>query len=154
MNRTLRKLLWITTLSTLAAGNALAEHVRIANAWVRATVPGQTVAGAYMQISASDSARLIAATSPRAPRVELHETRMDGNMMRMRPAGALRLTRGEVVTLKPGGLHFMLVNLARPIREGEAIPLELVVERNGKRETIAVVATARGVGARHEEHAH
>lgn len=137
----------------LATGSARAEHVRVANAWLRATVPGQTVAGAYMEIRASDAARLIEASSPRAPRVELHETRMDGNIMRMRPVTAVRMKRGEVVTLKPGGLHFMLVNLSRPLREGETVPLELIVERGGKRETVAVLATVRGVGA-HGTHHH
>mgnify|MGYP001075029431 CR=1 FL=1 len=132
---------------------AHAGHVRVVDAWVRATVPGQSVAGAYMEIRSDADGRLLRASSPLAPRVELHEMRMDGAVMRMRPVAAVALKGGETVQLKPGGLHLMLVDLARPIREGEKIPLTLVVERGGKQENVSVTAVARTGGhAAHHRH--
>jgi copper(I)-binding protein len=120
---------------------------------VRTTVPGQNVAGAYMELHADADARLLRASSPRVPRVELHEMRMDGTVMRMRPITAVALKGGEKVDLKPGGLHLMLVGLAQPIREGEKIPLTLVVERGGQQENVSVTAVARAGGhAAHHRH--
>ncbi|HSO47881.1 MAG TPA: copper chaperone PCu(A)C, partial [Rhizobiaceae bacterium] len=88
-------------------------------------------------------ARLVSASSPAVPRVEMHEMRMDGDVMRMREVKAIDLPKGKTVSLEPGGFHIMLMNLPQPIAAGDVIPLTLVVESDGKRQTVEVKAEAR-----------
>lgn len=122
---------------------AWAANISITEAWARATMPGQKVSGAYMRIQSDADARLVSASSPAVPRVEMHEMRMDGDVMRMREVKAIELPKGKTVSLEPGGYHIMLMNLTKPIAAGEIIPLILTVESGGTQQTIEVKAEAR-----------
>jgi len=73
---------------------------------------------------------------------------LDNNVMRMRAVTALDLPAGRAVELKPGGYHVMLMDLKQQVKEGEVVPVTLVVEAGGKRETIEVKATVRAPTAR------
>ena len=122
---------------------AWAANISVTDVWARATMPGQKVSAAYMQIQSDADARLIGASSPAVPRVEMHEMKMDGEVMRMREVKAIDLPKGKAVKLQPGGLHIMLMNLPKPIAAGESIPLILTVESDGKQQTVEVNAEAR-----------
>jgi len=137
----------IAAAASLAAQAAWAANISVTGAWARATVPGQPVSGAYMQIQSDVDARLIGASSPAVPRVEVHEMKMDGGVMRMREVKAIELPKGKMVSLQPGGLHIMLMNLPKPIAAGDVVPLTLVVESDGKQQTVEVKAEARAMGA-------
>lgn len=138
-------------LASAASLPAWAANVSVTDAWARATMPGQKVSAAYMQIRADAPARLLSATSPVVPRVEVHEMKMDGGVMRMRQLQAIELPAGKTVSLEPGGLHIMLMNLPKPIAAGDVIPLTLVIESGGAQQTVEVKAEARapGKGAMH-----
>jgi len=135
---------------------AWAANISVTNAWARATMPGQKVSGAYMQIQSDADARLVGASSPAVPRVEVHEMKMDGDVMRMREVKAIDLPKGKTVSLEPGGFHIMLMNLPKPIAAGEIIPLILTVESGGKQQTVEVKAEARSPmgGAMPTQHHH
>ncbi len=139
-----------TTLAALILGlaslPAWAADVTVSDAWARATMPGQKVSAAYMRIVASEDARLVSASSSVVPRVEIHEMKMDGSVMRMREVKALDLPKGKTVSLEPGGYHIMLMNLAKPIAAGDRVPLSLVIESGGARQTVEVQAEARTPG--------
>ena len=122
---------------------AWAANISITDGWARATMPGQKVSGAYMKIQSDADARLISASSTAVPRVEVHEMKMDGDVMRMREVQAIELPKGKTVSLEPGGYHIMLMNLPKPIAAGEMIPLTLVVESGGKQQTVDVKVEAR-----------
>ncbi len=129
------------------AGPALAQ-VEVKDAWVRGTVAQQQATGAFMQLRAAEDLRLVQVQSPVAGVVEIHEMKMDGGVMRMRPITALDLPASRTVELKPGGYHVMLMDLKQPLAEGETVPLTLTVEsRGGKRSTVEVKATVRPLGA-------
>ncbi len=136
----------------LASLQAMAANVSVSDAWARATMPGQKVSGAYMQITSDADARLVGVSSPAVPRVEVHEMKMDGDVMRMREVKAVELPKGKAVALEPGGFHIMLMNLPKPIAAGETIPLTLVIESGGKRQTVEVKAEARAPGAMQHHH--
>jgi len=144
----------VTTLAALAAPSVWAVNVSVTDVWARATVPGQPVSGAYMKIQADADARLISASSPLIPQVEVHEMKMDGDVMRMREVQALDLPKGKTVSLQPGGYHLMLMNLKQPIVAGEMVPLTLVIESGGKRQNVDVKAEARAAGSSAMPHAH
>src|SRR3954471_10613357 len=80
---------------------AAAQSVKVSNAWVRATAPGQKTAGAYVELTSPTAAALVAAGSPAAGRVELHTMSMDGGIMRMRQVPRIELPAGETVRLGP-----------------------------------------------------
>jgi copper(I)-binding protein len=139
-----------TGLFTAALASPAFAQVKIDDPWVRATVPQQKVTGAFMRITSAQDARLVSAQSPLAGKVEIHEMVTDKDVMKMRPVAAVELPAGKTVELKPGGLHMMLFDLVRPAREGETVPLSLVVEgKDGKRATIEIAAPVRPLQAMH-----
>ncbi len=138
----------------IAASLPAAAGVSITDVWARATMPGQKVSGAYMKIVSDSDAKLVAAASAAVPRVEMHEMKMDGDVMRMREVKAIDLPKGKPVSLEPGGYHIMLMNLKQPIKPGERIPLTLTFESGGKRQTVDVEATARAPGTGAMPHGH
>ena len=117
----------------LAWAGASHAQVQVKDAWARPAVQGQTATGAFMSLTSSDGARLIGASSPVAGVVEIHEMVMDGNVMKMRAIPGLDLPPGRSVELKPGGYHVMLMDLKRPLKVGERVPVELRLETRDKR---------------------
>jgi copper(I)-binding protein len=117
---------------------ALAQ-VEVKDAWMRATVPHQKAAGAFMRLTAAQTMRVVEVTSPVAAVAEIHEMKLVDNVMRMRPVAALDLPAGQAVELKPGGHHVMLQDLKQTIKEGDVVPLTLVLEgSDGKRTNVDV----------------
>ena len=135
--------IFLIAFGVLGCQTGWANHVVVSKAWIRPTVPGQTVAGAYLNITAKEAARLIAVRSPVSPSVQIHWMQMDGDMMRMRQVQALDLPKNTPVSLKPGGYHLMLMKLKKPIHAGDKIPLTLIIETQGKRELLTVKAIAQ-----------
>ncbi|QDF97509.1 hypothetical protein CJ010_13675 [Azoarcus sp. DD4] len=145
-NRTIAGLC-VALVATVVSATALAQ-VSVSEPWVRATVPQQKATGAFMQLTAAEDAKLVEVRSPAAKVVEVHEMAMEGNVMKMRAIPALALPAGKPVALKPGGYHVMLIDLVAPVKEGETVPLTLVVEgKDGKRTTVDVAATVRPLNA-------
>lgn len=137
----------LITLAALAfaAAAAPAQTTVVVDPWVRGVVAQQKATGMFARITSVNGGRLVAGSSPVAGVVEIHEMRMDGDTMRMRalPNG-LELPAGQAVDLKPGGYHVMLMDLKQPLKDGQTVPVTLVVEgKDGKRETLEVKAVVR-----------
>ena len=130
-------------LAALISLPAWAANISVTDAWARTTVPGQKVSGGYFQIMSDVDARLIGVSSAVVPRVEMHEMRMDGGVMRMRELEGLTITAGGRVVLAPGGTHLMLMGLSAPLRVGEKIPVTLRFARGGERTVIFEVREPR-----------
>jgi len=118
----------VASLCLLAAATLAQAQVTIQDPWVRGTVPKQQASGAFMQLSASKDTRLIAAQSPVAHVVEIHEMLMDNNIMKMRQIPGLDIVPGRVLELKPGGFHIMLIELKQQLKGGDVVPITLVFE--------------------------
>jgi len=144
----------------LLAATAAHAQVTVQDAWVRASVPNQKATGAFMRLNAAKDTRLVSVSSPAAPLAEIHEMKMEGDVMKMREVPAVELPAGKAVELKPGGYHVMLMDLPKPVKEGDTVPITLVFEgKDGKRESMEVKAQARGVSASqapagHGDHKH
>ena len=126
-----------------AAGLPTWAQVTVQDPWVRGTVAQQKGTGMFARITAAQPARLVSASSPAAGVVEIHEMLMQGDVMRMRAIPGLDLPAGKTVEFKPGGLHFMLIDLKQPLEPGKTVPVTLVVETGGKRESIEVKVPVR-----------
>jgi len=146
------KVLMLAAVGALSIQAAWAANISVTDAWARATMPGQQVSGAYMRIQSDADARLVSVSSPAVPRVEVHEMKMDGEVMRMREVKAIDLPKGKTVSLEPGGFHIMLMNLPKPIAAGEVIPLTLTIESGGKQQTVEVKAEARAPNQTMQHH--
>ena len=102
--------------------------VAVDGAWARASVQGQKATGAFMRLTAAETTRLVRAESPVAGVVEVHEMKMEGDVMKMRAVPGLDLPAGKAVDLKPGGYHVMLMDLKAPLAKGANVPLTLVFQ--------------------------
>lgn len=123
-------------------------EVSVKDAWVRATVPQQKATGAFLQIQSSTDVRLVEVQTMAAGIAEIHEMKMDNNVMKMRSLEYLDLPAGKLVEFKPGSFHLMLMDLKAQIKPGDAITLTLIVEsKDKKRETIEVKAKARALNS-------
>ena len=116
-------------LTTVCAVSAFAQNVTVTDAWARATVQGQKATGAFMKITAKDNAKLVGVSSPVAGVAEIHEMKMDKDVMRMAalPNG-LDLPAGKAVELKPGSYHVMLMDLKAPLVKDTTVPLTLTLQ--------------------------
>jgi copper(I)-binding protein len=122
----------------LMAASALAQ-VTVKDPWIRATVPAAKSTGAFMQLQSAQDARLVEVRSSVAGIVEIHEMKMDGQMMKMHAVDGVDLPAGKPVALASGGYHVMLMDLKRQLKDGEQVPVTLVIQRKGKKpETVEV----------------
>ena len=121
------KVLLTFTALLLSCGTVFAQVVEVKDAWVRTSVQGQKATGAFMKITAKDGARLVAASSPVAGVTEVHEMKMEGDVMRMRELkDGLDLPAGKTIELKPGGFHVMLMDLKTALPKDTTVPLTLM----------------------------
>jgi periplasmic copper chaperone A len=117
----------ITTLAALTAIGAHAQTVAVKDAWVRTSVQGQTATGAFMTLTARDDSRLVGVSTPVAGVTEVHEMKMEGDIMKMRAVqGGLLLPAGKAVELKPGSYHLMLMDLKAALPKDSTVPMTLV----------------------------
>ena len=106
--------------------HAQTQQIDVKNAWVRTAVPGQSATGAFMTITHKDGARLLRGASSAAGLVEIHEMKMEGDVMKMRalPQG-IELPAGKAVELAPGGYHLMLLDLKSALPKDATVPVTL-----------------------------
>lgn len=122
------KLEALTVIAALFCTTLYGQTVEIKDAWVRPAMPGQQATGAFMTITAKDGAKLVGLTTPVAGVAEVHEMKMEGDIMRMRAVqGGLDLPAGKAVALKPGGYHLMLMDLKGPLPKGGTVALTLLL---------------------------
>ncbi|WAJ29596.1 copper chaperone PCu(A)C [Antarcticirhabdus aurantiaca] len=141
-----------------AAHDYRAGSIAIDHPFARATLPGAAVGGAYMALrnDGTTADRLVAASTPAAERVEFHSMTMQGDVMRMTPIKAgIELPPGETVSVRPGGLHLMLVGLKAPLAQGTRVPMTLDFASGARVEVeLAVEAPNAGAGSAGAEHEH
>lgn len=149
------------------SGGSDVDTLTIADARAR-TTPAQATAGVvYVDLTSPvDDALVSASVDPSiAGAVELHETMtMDGDAgghqhgggsddesdatsatvdpaapMTMEPVEQIELPADETVSLEPGGLHAMLIDLAAPLSAGDTFTLTLTFAEAGEREVTVEV---------------
>lgn len=124
-------------LALLASVPANAEPVRagdiiVEQAWARATVPSAKTGAVYLTIrnGGTQADRVAAITAPVAGHAMGHETRRDGDVMKMQKA-PLTVPPGGALEMKPGGTHIMLMDLVGALKPGQEFPLTVTFEKAG-----------------------
>ncbi len=150
----------ITALCLLAAAAAQAQ-VEVTDAWARATGKGQKATGVFMNLTAKKATRLVGVKSALTPVTEVHEMKMDKDIMKMQAVKALDLPAGKTVSLKPGSYHVMLMDLKAPLAEGDHAVITLLFEDAAGVKTqqeVHAVAKKGAMGGQHKgkhgEHHH
>lgn len=122
------------TAPTVAASAApTGDALAIAEPWAAATPNGATVAAGYLVVNnpTANADTLVSVSSPRAARVEMHEMKMEGEMMRMRAVDTLEAPAGGALVLAPGGYHLMFIGIDAPFVEGQEAPVTLTFAKAG-----------------------
>lgn len=129
--------------------------LELSGGFSRATAPNAPVGGGYLTITNNGDSddRLIAASSPAAAEVQLHEMKMEGDVMKMTELeDGIAVPAGATVTLKPGGLHLMMMGLQSQLVEGESVKVTLTFERAGTVELCLAIESPAAQGpSGHEE---
>jgi periplasmic copper chaperone A len=121
--------------------------LEITHPWTRATPATAQTGGGFLTVTNKGTTpdRLIAARSPASNKVEIHEMKMDGNVMKMRELEkGLEIPAGATVMLKPGGYHIMFMGLKVPLAKDAKVPVTLVLEKAG---SIDIELKVEAIGA-------
>lgn len=126
--------------------------LEISGGYSRATLPNAPVGAGYITITNKGTAddTLVSATSPVAGATQIHEMKMEGDVMKMNelPDG-LVVPAGQSVMLAPGGLHIMFMDLKEQLIEGSEIPVTLTFANAG---TIEIKLVVGSINADEPEH--
>ncbi|MDX9663848.1 copper chaperone PCu(A)C [Pseudomonas sp. P5_152] len=132
--------------SLLGLALQASAQTQVDDAWVRATVAGQQATGAFMTLTASTDSKLLGVQSPAAKIVQVHQSTMKNDVMSMQPVESVALPAGKAVSFDPHGYHVMLIDLVAQVKEGDSVPLTLIVENaKGEKESIEVKAPVRAL---------
>src|SRR3990170_2881400 len=124
------------------SASANGVNIQILDPWVQAAPPNVKVLAAYLEIknNGEKPQLLVNVSSPAFDQVGIHRSVMHGNMAHMEHLKELAIPHHASVTLKPGGLHFMLMDAKKPLRVGDSVPMTLTFKNGDK---VAVAATVR-----------
>jgi copper(I)-binding protein len=133
-----RRILLLSLAALGLAAPAFGQETRVGDlviteAWSRAAGRGHNGA-AFLTITNRGNRpdQLLSASSPEAGAIQVHESREEGGAMRMRETGPVEIPPGGSVTLRPGGLHIMLMELRQPLQQGGEVPITLRFARAGE----------------------
>ena len=120
-------------------------------AYVREMPPGQPVTAAFMQLhnDGAEPVLLLGATSDSSEGVEIHAHRHNAGMMSMEKVNSVSLPAGADFVFKPGGYHLMLINLTRPLKEGDSVRLQLQFDHA---DTVTIDVPVKNIMREHEHH--
>ncbi|MEO4042819.1 DUF1775 domain-containing protein [Hoeflea sp. CAU 1731] len=128
--------------------------LEIVQPYARATPPNAPVSGGYMAIrnSGAEADRLIGGSVDFADHVEVHEMKMDGDVMKMRQlSDGLEIPAGGEVVLKPGGFHIMFMKMKEQLKPGETRTITLEFEKAG---TVVFEIPVQDMKGGHGSHDH
>ena len=128
--KSIRMLAALLAMALITVSCSGGDAVDVDKQWARQSPKMATAGAVYMDLTSTDANRLIGAVVDEsiAAKVEVHETTMkddgSGEMM-MQEVGRIDLPAGETVSLEPGGLHIMLLDLASELEIGQQFELTL-----------------------------
>jgi periplasmic copper chaperone A len=151
-------------LFALIVGSAVQAHeksvgdIDIVHPYATPSVPGARNGAAYvatLENTGKVPDRLLHVSTPVAASAEIHTMSMDAGVMRMREVDAIDIAPGAPIKMRPGmGYHFMLMDLKRPLKEGDSFPMTLQFEHAGLVDVKVVVQVPTAHAAETGGHMH
>lgn len=103
-----------------------ATGIEISNAWTRsASKDGNGAVYFLLQNHSAGADELTAVSSDVAAAVEIHESKMEGDVMQMKQVTSIPLDGKASVEFAPGGYHVMLIGLKQDVKLGDQIQITL-----------------------------
>ena len=127
------------------------QDIVVEDAWARASIGKNRPGAVYMTVlnTGTDPVTLLGLETPLAMMLDIHRTTTNVNgVSSMAPAGEITIAPGETLSLEPGGLHAMLMQLQTPMVEGESFSMTLTFDDGG---TVSVEVPILGRAARGPE---
>jgi copper(I)-binding protein len=121
-------IIWVATAFFSLSATAADSGITVSDARARATAPGQDSASVQLSLVSKADAKLVALGSPVAGAVEIHHMTHENGLMKMRAINFIALPAGKTVDLEKSGNHLMLLKLQHPLKTGDSVPLQLVIE--------------------------
>ena len=131
-----------------SAPAATRGSIEIHRPWARQAVESPERAGGFFTLinTGTEPDRLIAASSPAAGKIEIHDIKVLGPDIGMRPRDSLAAPAGVTVTLQPRGYHLLLIDLGAPLVQGARLAVTLVFEKAGSIDVECLVEAPGPVG--------
>lgn len=116
----------------LAATPALAQTPVLTahDAWAREPMGGRNMTGVFVVVENAGATprAIVSAATDAAEKVELHEMKNEGGMMRMSPVKRIDVPARGKVELKPGSFHVMLFGIKGTPAAGDTLQLTLTFD--------------------------
>lgn len=124
-------LILIASFASPALARDCAPQVR--EGWVRLPPMAMPMMAGFGHIENRCDApvTIIGVSSPSFGDVSLHETRIVDGVSRMRALPELRIAPDGVATLKPGGMHLMLMQPRAPLVAGSKVVVDFALQGGG-----------------------
>lgn len=117
------------------------QSVKVDDAWVRATKPGQEVAAGYMTLTSGENTSLFKVESDDIGKVEIHSMSMNNGVMEMRMLDEVTLEQGKPYKLEPGGFHLMFFDIKKPLIAGNTVKFKLYFKNTSGKVSTSEVST-------------
>lgn len=125
-------------------------HVSITNPNINLpAVRGRPASGYFELEATAERGALTSVTSPKAGRVEMHETVETNGMSSMRPVARIAIDEGKPISFSPGGRHLMLFDIDPALAAGQQAELTFHFEKG---EPVTTIATVQSPGGGHGSH--
>lgn len=103
-----------------------ATGITIAEPWARPAAQGDNGAAYFLlQNHSAWSDELTGVSSDIAEAVEMHESKMEGDVMQMQQLMSVPIQGKASVEFAPGGLHVMLIGLRQDLKVGDEFQVTL-----------------------------
>ncbi len=100
--------------------------ITVKDAWARpASVGGNGAVYFLLQNHSAGDDELVSITSDIAEAVEMHESKMSGDVMQMEQVLSIPVKGKESIEFAPGGLHVMLIGLKHDLKVGDQFQVTL-----------------------------
>lgn len=119
----------------------------VTSPWSRATPKGAKIGAGYLTIrnNGATADKLLSVEAGIAGKADIHEMSMKDGVMHMRPlAGGITIEPGKNLVLNPSGFHLMLMDLKKPLEQGQSFDATLHFEKAGP---LKVTFQIGGIGA-------
>ena len=127
-------LLYLLVCYFVLSNNLLSAKVVFHGGYTFETFKGQKVAAAYVSIfNQSDNDVVIEkVTSNISDVAEIHDTVLEGEIMRMKKVESLNIPARSEFYFQPGSTHIMLMGLNQELKDGETFNLNFIFKNQEK----------------------
>jgi hypothetical protein len=134
----------VTIFILICSTLSFAAEVKVNDSWVRAMPPGMGMTAGYLTLENTSEKKLIleSISSTAADDCSIHRTEIKDGMSRMIEVHDLGINPHQILTMQPGGIHIMLMELTKPLKKGEKFPLQLNFS-DGSKQIIEAVIESR-----------